>query len=213
MQFKREKWELRQMQAMPLRLKIQMTAQRIESWYEYWDSYNIRWEDDGPPGVYLSFSGGKDSTVLRHILKNHCIAVYDCPVVFVDTGLEYPEVRNFAMQNADVVLRPKMNFRQVILKYGYPVIGKNQAHAIRDLQNAHGQNDATVNLRLTGYNRKGVYCPTYKLAEKWVPLKDAPFKISEQCCDVMKKSSVQAIRKGNPQKADCGYYVRRKPPP
>lgn len=57
MQFKREKWELRQMQAMPLRLKIQMTAQRIESWYEYWDSYNIRWEDDGPPGVYLSFSG------------------------------------------------------------------------------------------------------------------------------------------------------------
>lgn len=93
MQFKREKWELRQMQAMPLRLKIQMTAQRIESWYEYWDSYNIRWEDDGPPGVYLSFSGGKDSTVLRHILKNHCIAVYDCPVVFVDTGLEYPEVR------------------------------------------------------------------------------------------------------------------------
>lgn len=69
MQFKREKWELRQMQAMPLRLKIQMTAQRIESWYEYWDSYNIRWEDDGPPGVCLSFSGGKDSTVLRHILK------------------------------------------------------------------------------------------------------------------------------------------------
>lgn len=83
MQFKREKWELRQMQAMPLRLKIQMTAQRIESWYGYWDSYNIRWEDDGPPGVYLSFSGGKDSTVLRHILKNHCIAVYDCPVVLL----------------------------------------------------------------------------------------------------------------------------------
>ena len=160
MQFKREKWELRQMQAMPLRLKIQMTAQRIESWYGYWDSYNIRWEDDGPPGVYLSFSGGKDSTVLRHILKNHCIAVYDCPVVFVDTGLEYPEVRNFAIQNADVVLRPKMNFRQVILKYGYPVIGKNQARYIRDLQNAHGQNDATVNLRLTGYNRAGQYPPS-----------------------------------------------------
>lgn len=204
MQFKREKWELRQMQAMPLRLKIQMTAQHIESWYEYWEGYNIRWEDDGPPGVYLSFSGGKDSTVLRHILKNHCIAVYDCPVVFVDTGLEYPEVRNFAMQNADVVLRPKMNFRQVILKYGYPVIGKNQAHAIRDLQNAHGQNDATVNLRLTGYNRKGVYCPTYKLAEKWVPLKDAPFKISEQCCDVMKKAPFKQYEKETRRKPIVG---------
>ena len=42
MQFKREKWELRQMQAMPLRLKIQMTAQRIESWYGYWDSLMAR---------------------------------------------------------------------------------------------------------------------------------------------------------------------------
>lgn len=121
--------------------------------------------------------------------------MYDCPVVFVDTGLEYPEVRNFAMQNADVVLRPKMNFRQVILKYGYPVISKNQARYIRDLQNAHGQNDATVNLRLTGYNRAGQYCPTMKLADKWQFLRGAPFKISEQCCDVMKRSPCGATKK------------------
>ena len=195
MKFKRERWELQQMQSLPLRHKIEMTARRIESWYEYYDSYDLRWGDDGPPGIYLSFSGGKDSTVLRHILKNHCIGVYDCPAVFVDTGLEYPEVRRFAIENADVVLRPKMNFRQVIMTYGYPVIGKNQARYIRDLQNAHGQNDATVNLRLTGYNRKGVYCPTMKLADKWVPLKDAPFKISEQCCDVMKKEPMRRYQK------------------
>lgn len=195
MKFKRERWELQQMQSLPLRHKIEMTARRIESWYEYYDSDDLRWGDDGPPGIYLSFSGGKDSTVLRHILKNHCIDVYDCPAVFVDTGLEYPEVRRFAIENADVVLRPKMNFRQVIMTYGYPVIGKNQARYIRDLQNAHGQNDATVNLRLTGYNRKGVYCPTMKLADKWVPLKDAPFKISEQCCDVMKKEPMRRYQK------------------
>lgn len=195
MQFKRDRWELRQMQALPLRHKIRMAAERIESWYSYYNSFDLRWGDDGPPGIYMSFSGGKDSTVLRHILLNHCIAVYDCPTVFVDTGLEYPEVRKFAIDNADVVLRPKMNFRQVILQYGYPVIGKNQARYIRDLQNAHGQNDATVNLRLTGYNRKGVYCPTMKLADKWQPLKDAPFKISEQCCDVMKKEPMRRYQK------------------
>lgn len=195
MSFKREKWELQQMQAMPLHFKIEMSARRIESWYEYWASYNPDWGDDGPPGICMSFSGGKDSTVLRHILKNHCIAVYDCPLVFVDTGLEYPEVRQFAIENADVVLKPKMPFRRVIETYGYPVIGKNQARYIRDLQNAHGQNDATVNLRLTGYNRKGVYCPTMKLADKWVFLKDAPFRISEQCCDVMKKEPMHRYQK------------------
>lgn len=182
MQFKRDKTELHQMQVMPLRYKIRMTADRIESWYAHYAHYSLEWADNGPPGVYMSFSGGKDSTVLLHILKNHCIAVYDCPAVFVDTGLEYPEVRQFAIENADVVLRPRMTFKKVIETYGYPVIGKNQARYIRDLQNAHGQNDATVNLRLTGYNRKGVYCPSMKLADKWHFLKDAPFKISEQCC-------------------------------
>lgn len=60
MQFKREKWELRQMQAMPLRLKIQMTAQRIESWYEYWEGYNIRWEDDGQPAGMAAFLQAAD---------------------------------------------------------------------------------------------------------------------------------------------------------
>lgn len=85
-------------------------------------------------------------------------------------------------------LRPKLNIRQVLTRYGYPVIGKKQARFIRDLQNAHGQNDATVNLYLTGYNRQGVYCSTMKLADKWHYLKDAPFHISEQCCDVMKKA-------------------------
>ena len=68
-------------------------------------------------------------------------------------------------------------------------------HGFRDLQNAHGQNDATVNLRLTGYNRKGVYCPSMKLADKWHFLKDAPFKISEQCCDVMKKEPMRRYQK------------------
>lgn len=195
MQFKRDKGELRQMQAMPLRYKIMMTVQRIESWYAHYAHYSLEWDDDGPPGVYMSFSGGKDSTVLRHILKNHCITVYDCPLVFVDTGLEYPEVRQFAIENADVVLRPRMTFKKVIETYGYPVIGKNQARYIRDLQNAHGQNDATVNLRLTGYNRKGIYCPTMKLADRWHFLKNAPFKISEQCCDVMKKEPMRRYQK------------------
>ena len=78
MKFKRERWELQQMQSLPLRHKIEMTARRIESWYEYYDSYDLRWGDDGPPGIYLSFSGGKDSTVICKTLTDRTTPLSTC---------------------------------------------------------------------------------------------------------------------------------------
>lgn len=52
------KEELWQMQALPLRTKIKMSQQRILEWYEKHDGL-----------VYVSFSGGKDSTVLKHLVE------------------------------------------------------------------------------------------------------------------------------------------------
>jgi len=194
-----------------------MTKQRIQIWYDSWKRVEIVNEKTGKVryetldcrsvfaepklkaneydrnwyggAVYVSFSGGKDSTVLKHIVDSMGL---DIPAVFVNTGLEYPEIQRFAMSRPNVItLRPQMRFDQVLKQYGYPVIGKQQARYIRDLQNASESNTATTNLRLTGYNRKGQYCPSMKLANKWVHLKDAPFKISEQCCDVMKKDPMK----------------------
>lgn len=72
------------MQSLPLERKIEMTAERIRGWYEYYNG-----------NVAISFSGGKDSTVLMHIARNHWMCEYDIKGVFVDTGLEYPEIRQF----------------------------------------------------------------------------------------------------------------------
>ena len=95
--------DLRQLQALPLRLKIPLTQQRIRDWYEHWDGQ-----------VYVSFSGGKDSTVLKHIVDS---MYSDVPAVFVNTGLEYPEIQRFVREvkagkydcfNPDVeIIRPK----------------------------------------------------------------------------------------------------------
>lgn len=75
---------LKQMQSLPLDIKVQMTKLRIKAWYDHWDG-----------DVYVSFSGGKDSTVLKHIVDS----MYDdIPSVFINTGLEYPEVRQFALK-------------------------------------------------------------------------------------------------------------------
>jgi 3'-phosphoadenosine 5'-phosphosulfate sulfotransferase (PAPS reductase)/FAD synthetase len=48
-------WTLRERQKLPLEIKERMTFERIREWYEYYNGQ-----------VYISFSGGKDSTVLLH---------------------------------------------------------------------------------------------------------------------------------------------------
>ena len=111
--------DLKQRQSLPLDIKVRMTEQRIREWVN----------EFGIGGVYVSFSGGKDSTVLLHIARR----LYpDIPAVFVDTGLEYPEIRNFVKTFDNVEwLKPEMNFKQVIEKYGYPFISKEVSECVQ----------------------------------------------------------------------------------
>ena len=110
--------DLHQMQALPLTAKIQMTRRRIEEWVNEY----------GEDGVYVSFSGGKDSTVLLDIARKD---YPDIKAAFVDTGLEYPEIREFVKTFSNVDwLRPKKNFKQVIEEYGYPFISKEVSECV-----------------------------------------------------------------------------------
>lgn len=153
---------MKQRQQLPLESKIAFTKSRIREWYEHWHG-----------DVYVSFSGGKDSTVLVDIVKS----MYpDVPAVFCDTGLEYPEVRELAIKKADVVLKPEMTFKAVLEQHGYPIPSKEQAYFIRQARHSTPRTKA---LRL-GSGR-------YSVSDKWRYLLDAPFEISEKCCDVMKK--------------------------
>lgn len=112
--------ELRERQALPLPVKEQMTEVRIHEWM-FNGNFGVK------KGV-VSFSGGKDSTVLLHIARK----LYpDIPAVFSNTGLEYPEIQAFVRRFDNVtIVQPKMRFDEVISKYGYPLIGKEVAEAI-----------------------------------------------------------------------------------
>jgi 3'-phosphoadenosine 5'-phosphosulfate sulfotransferase (PAPS reductase)/FAD synthetase len=135
--------------------------------------------------VNVSFSGGQDSTELLHLARG----IYpDIPAVFCDTGLEYPEIRQFAMSRENVkTIRPKMNFREVIEKYGYPVISKTESRHIYEVR--HTKSDRLKDIRLNGKiladGRRG---KLGVLSAKWRFLINAPFEISDKCCDVIKKT-------------------------
>ena len=121
---------MNQLQSLPLDAKILMTEQRIREWYDYFNG-----------DVCVSFSGGKDSTVLAHIVHS----MYpDVPLVFADTGLEYPEIRKFASRMGAEFVRPKMMFVDVITKYGYPLISKEVAEAIHFARRIIPQNAGSL---------------------------------------------------------------------
>ena len=163
--------ELQMLQALPLELKVMKTQQRIREWVQYY----------GENGVAVSFSGGKDSTVLLHLVRQ----LYpNVEAMFVDTGLEYPEIRQFVKTFDNVtILRPKMRFDEVIKTYGYPIISKGVSNCVRGAK--LGQK-SRINL-LNGKDCDGTDRKSKFSHEKYKPLLSVDFEISEMCCDVMKK--------------------------
>lgn len=178
--------DLKQLQALPLDIKIAMSKNRIRQWVN----------EFGADGVYLSFSGGKDSTVLLEMIRN----LYpDVEAVYVDTGLEYPEIRGFVKKFDNVtILRPKKNFKQVITEYGYPVISKEVSGKTAEVKRSiELGNYNTVRYRqFMGVEKKDDGKPSEFNCVKYKFLLDAPFKISDKCCSVMKKKPFREYEKG-----------------
>lgn len=185
-----DRQRLKELQALPLERKIMITQARIIEWYKHFNGE-----------VYVSFSGGKDSTVLADVFARICKQFgWKLYLVFVNTGLEYPEIQKFVKEYAEwlrttynievelEILRPKMRFDEVIKKYGYPLISKQVSKTVSAARRLDSKFGDVCRARLNGTElmdsgKKSLYnCPKYK------PLLDADFNVSNYCCDVMKKT-------------------------
>ena len=201
------------MQAWPLERKIRVTQAKILEWYHHYGGK-----------IAVSFSGGKDSTVLLDLVRR---AFPDVPAVFVDTGLEYPEIREFVKAVPNVAwLRPEMPFSKVLTTYGYPIISKDVARRIYYAR----QGSPWAIRHLNGLNADGTPSKYNERYEKWRFLLDAPFLISDRCCAVMKEhplhkyarehhlymilgtmASESVRRQSSYLKTGCNAYLKRDP--
>lgn len=171
---------LRQLSSLPLDAKVRMSAARIRAWYEYWDG-----------DVAVAFSGGKDSLVLGHMVRE----IYpEVPFEFINTGLEYPEIVAFVKSFENVVwLHPSMPFRDVLERYGYPVVSKAVARAIYKIRTT--RSDLCRRHYLDGVCGNGKVLKQYALPAKWRFLLNAPFKIGDGCCEALKHRPARAYEK------------------
>ena len=146
--------------------------------------------------AYVSFSGGKDSTVLHYLID---IALPDnkIPRVFLNTGIEYRYIVDFvrkisAKDERIKIISPKQNVREVLTNYGYPFKSKEHSQKLALYQRS-GMTK-TVSDYLGNGHKKNFLCPEklkYQFSE------DFTLKVSDKCCFKMKKEVAEDFAKEN----------------
>lgn len=162
-------------------------------------------EKYGEENFYLSFSGGKDSTVLSALLDMACPG-NKIPRVYANTGIEYKMIFDFVQETKEkdhlwelIILKPTKNIRQMLEEDGYPFKSKYHSMIVGIWQNRGIDKSETVKNYLelqtpkSGVKKHGSHlCPKilrYQFYE------GAPFKISDKCCDRIKKEPLHKFQK------------------
>jgi 3'-phosphoadenosine 5'-phosphosulfate sulfotransferase (PAPS reductase)/FAD synthetase len=140
---------------------------------------------------YVSFSGGKDSTVLLDLARR--FVNRDIKGVFCNTGNEWPEIVRFVRQTDNVtIIRPEMTVKDVLAKHGFPLISKEQAQAVCEYRRAKSETQKSY--RWNGVKTKNGNT-IGKISECWKFLCFTDFAVSHHCCNELKKKPFKIYNK------------------
>lgn len=168
----RKKQQLQQLQKMTLDEKIEYSKMKIKEFVDVCG---------GTDKVFVSFSGGKDSCVLLHLVRS-MYSDDEIVGVFFNTGLEYPEILNHVRTYENIEwVKPRKTVTQVWNEYGVPAVSKETSNYIDDIRNSGSEK-----LRAKRLN----YRNSYSLSKKWIHFTDEEFfehDVSNKCCHYFKK--------------------------
>lgn len=151
----------------------------------------------GEENFYLSFSGGKDSTVVHHLL-DMALPGNKIPRVFSNTGIEYNAIVEFVkgmaeQDNRIVMIQPSHNIKQTLEKYGYPFKGKMHSKWLDNFQR-NGMHHAIENYLSEGDKKLFRPCPNilkYQFTDEF------KMRVSDKCCIKMKEEPLKKWQKEN----------------
>lgn len=141
----------------------------------------------GEENFVISFSGGKDSTVLHYLID---LALPDnkIPRVFINTGIEYSHIVNYVYDLAKqddrfITIKPKYPLGRILKEYGYPFKSKEHSQLVQMYQR-NGGNPSTERYYNPPETRRRFGCPKCLRYQFEGPM---DFKISAECCNKLKK--------------------------
>lgn len=154
----------------------------------------------GENNFYVSFSGGKDSTVLSALL-DMAVPGNKIPRVFANTGIEYRLILDFVKRVKEkdhlwelVILKPTVPIKSMLEKDGYPFKSKQHSEVCRRYR--QNPDSEWVKKYVSGYYKWSTNkCP--KVLQYQFDKDFNGLKISDVCCKKMKEKPLETWAKNN----------------
>lgn len=159
-------------------------------------------EKYGEDNFYLSFSGGKDSTVLSALVDIACPG-NKIPRVYANTGIDFNMVRDFVFElketdNRIIDIKPSIPIKLMLEGDGYPFKSKSHSRYVKRFQDKgleYKSVRAYLQLEKT-LSGKDIYRPCPKIL-KYQFTEENKLKISDMCCIRLKEEPLSKWQKEN----------------
>ena len=164
----------------------------------------------GEENFYLSFSGGKDSTVLSALL-DMAVPGNKIPRVYANTGIEYQLILDFVekMRGGNhswelIIIKPNVPIKQMLEKEGYPFKSKRHSSYLARYQKRGLKHAERTYLgmeeSLNGNKWRGDrVCPKsllYQFTDDFTQI----LKVSDKCCKRLKTDRMKEYEKESGKK-------------